>query len=496
MDAVKRELTAATDPALFIAPIVGGSDRIPTWGADGGLNRQIVTKLQDMVTGFKQAGIDWTFGREQEFTLRPLGRIDQEAFRKSKVEAITPALEQRMIERKIDAPGRTMLLNAFAKMPLQEVFMTDLHLRLKDDLEPRFGKGASGFYDPQGVLEASTKPSDPVGDVARWHKFTRTLQELATEYDYGIAYYKRDITFKATDSKTGKPLFQTSAAEGPDPRGPQMAAGIQRVAFDALPVFMKPLQVSDHIHQIDTGYGRHHAIRSQQDRLEMRTNHNPMAGAHPALENLLILAGAQFGLSQPNADLKPVTYAPKTVFTVPHKLFFLGELLNASTVQPEGGLRLPSMRLYMKYHQYLTKELALRDDAHLLGWLGKAKVGSQGITWPPAAEVSNNPAALAKDLAKVTYGTTVQRLHSTGYLSDHHGGGDTADINASRRVRMQTALGVMAQSAILPAMLGQSLSNEINGAHKLLHAPLPASGPAPERRDNNDARAGLDSPVC
>lgn len=486
---------------LFVPPVdvkQSGTDRFVTWGPEGALNRKIVDQLQTLVTTFAQSGIAWTFGREQEFTLRPMGRIDAEALRAEKVAMLTPLLDARMEEEKLGPPVRTAMLKAFAAMPLQDVFMTELHLRLKDTLEPRFGKGARGFYDPQGVLEASTKPADPVTDVARWHKFNHALQKLAEAYDFSIAYYKRDITFKAVDAATGKPLFQTQGdVADADRRGAPMAASILRTVYEALPVFMKPLQITDQIQQIDMGYGRHHAIRSRDDRLEMRTNHNPMAGSHPALENCLILGGAYHGLTEyktPDYALtvKPAAYGAKEVFTAPNaKLFFLQEMLNAADVGATGQLRMPGLRLFMKYEPYLRKEMSLQDSSKLPGWINRVRVTPEGILWPDAADISSDPASLTHNLAKIGYGAKVPRLQCPGYTAEQ-GLGLTTDINAGRRLRMAAAVEVMARSKILPNALGPELADEIADAFIRRYPPVAPSAPP---RQTGGAKPPLDTPV-
>jgi hypothetical protein len=486
------------DALLFVPPTVlkpGDADRVATWGKDGVLNRQIVAQLRALTADFREDGIDWTFGREQEFTFRSLGNIDQEALRNRKITALTPLLDERMQQEGIDAPGRLALTRAFTKMPLQEVCMTELHLRLKDELEPRFGKGAKGFYDPQGVLEASTRPTDPVGDVSRWHKFTRTLQGLAEEYDYALVYYKRDITFKATDRATGQPVFATSTDADLDGRAAPMAGGILRAVYDALPCLIKELQITDHIQHIDMGHGRHHAIRSQNDRLEMRTNHNPMAGAHPALENLLVLAGARYGLAQQqepatSTRMIPCEYGDKTVFTASNtKLFFLTELLNAAEVKMDGTLRLPNARLVMKYSRYLEKELQLKAQASVSAWINSVKVTSQGIQWPDVAAISTAPELLSRELAKITHGAQTRRLKSSGYIADQ-GLGATPVDQVGRATRMLAAIAVMGRSDVLNTTLGQDLTGQIVQAFAARYE----QPPAPTRRPATGS-APLDRPA-
>lgn len=496
---VKVSSDSDADALLFATPTVlkpGDADRVTTWGKDGTLNRQIVTQLRKITEDFREVDIDWTFGREQEFTFRSLSNIDQEALRDRKITALTPLLDERMQQEGIGSPGRLALIRAFAQMPLQEVCMTELHLRLRDELEPRFGKGAKGFYDPQGVMEASTRPTDPVGDVIRWHKFTRTLQGLAEEYDYALVYYKRDITFKATDRATGQPVFATSTDAELDNRAAPMAGGILRAVYDALPCLIKELQITDHIQHIDMGHGRHHAIRSQNDRLEMRTNHNPMAGAHPALENLLVLAGALYGLAQqqtPAASdrMIPCEYGDKTLFTAPNaKLFFLTELLNAAAIRPDGALRLPNARLVMKYSRYLEKELQLKAQASLSAWINTVKVTPQGIQWPDATAISTAPEVLTRELAKITHGTQTRRLRSSGYIADQ-GLGETSSDQAGRTTRMLAAIRVMGQSDVLNTTLGKDLTGQIVQAFTKRYEVTPA----PPRRPAAGG-APLDQPVC
>ena len=497
----QQEASEEPDALLFVPPVdvkQSGADRFVTWGHDGALNLQIVGQLQTVVTNFAQSGIRWTFGREQEFTLRPLGRIDQEALRTKKVATLTPMLDARLEAENIGRPVRSAMLAVFDKMSLQDVFMTELHLRLKDSLEPRFGKGSRGFYDPQGVLEASTRPADPVTDVVRWHHFNHSLQRQAEEYDFSVAYYKRDITFKAVDAATGKPLFQTQGnIADADQRGAPMAASILRTVYEALPVFMKPLQITDQIQQIDMGYGRHHAIRSQSDRLEMRTNHNPMAGSHPALENLLILGGAYHGLTQHKTPdyvltVKPVTYGEKTVFAAPNtRLFFLQEMLNAAEVDTSGQLRLPGLRLFMKYEPYLRKELHLPESHKLPGWINRVRVTPEGIQWPNTAEISSDPAALTHNLAKISYGGKVARLQCPGYAAEQ-GLGLTSDINEGRRLRMAAAVEIMARSKILPNVLGPELSTQITDAFTQRY---PTVSPSAPQRHASSSKPSLDAPV-
>ncbi len=478
-----------TDALLFTTPTTfgrGEENRILTWGHDGALNRQIVAHLQAQTAIFGAMGIGWTFGREQEFTLRSLGNRDPETLRVQKIADLSAPLDQRLTQAGIAAPGRQALTRAFQKMPLQDVFMTELHLKLPDDLEPRFGRGARGFYDPQGVLEVSTRPADPVGDVVRWHRLQRGLQALAAEYDYNVTYYKRDITVQATDKQTGQPIFATGADAATDRRAVPMAQGILRVVHDALPVFMKPLQITDHIQQIDMGYGRHHALRSRQDRLELRTNHNPLAGAHPALENALLLAGAQYGLGQKaDAGLAPCAYQNKTVFTAPgDKLFFLTELLNGAEVTPQGHLRLPTMREAMKYAPYLTKELQQREGASIASWISQVKITPEGVQWPSVTALSNDPARLERDLRHIHYGAKTRRLVSQGYTSDpsfdHQ-----QDTAADRANRMLQAVRVMAQSPVLHTVYGAAFAASLAQPFIERHAPATARRPGgnPNRLD-------------
>lgn len=485
---------------LFTTPTALGRDeenRIPTWGADGGLNRQIVAHLQAAAALFRASGIDWTFGREQEFTLRALGNRDGETFRTQKIAELTPPLERRLEQEGIAAPGRQTLVRAFEKMPLQDVFMTELHLRLSQDLEPRFGRGARGFYDPQGVLEVSTRPADPVGDVVRWHRLQRELQNLAADYDFSVTYFKRDITFQATDTKTGQPIFSTTPDQPADRRAVPLAQGILRVVHEALPIFMKPMQITDHIQQIDMGYGRHHALRSRHDRLELRTNHNPLAGSHPALENLLLLAGARYGLGQ-KADaanvLAPCAFQEKTVFTAPgDKLFFLTELLNAAELTPQGTLRLPTMREAMKYAPYLDKEVQRRDGASVAGWISQVKITPEGVQWPPAADLSTEPERLQRELSRVEYGAKTRRLVSHGYTADQGIGETPHNTVAGRTARLLQAVDTMAQSPVLHTVFGADFATELAQSFVQRYAPAPANKP---QRGANSNRGRLDTPVA
>ena len=484
------------DQLLFTTPnlLVGSEkNRIPTWGADGGLNRQIVAHLQAVTATFKAADIGWTFGREQEFTLRALGNHDAETFRAQKITALTPVLDVRLQQEGIAPPGRQTLERAFQKMSLQDVFMTELHLKLPNDLEPRFGRGVRGFYDPQGVLEVSTRPADPVGDVMRWHRLQRGLQSLAADYDFAVTYFKRDVTFQATDLKSGQPIFATTPNTPEDRRAVPLAQGILRVMHEALPVFMKPMQVTDHIHQIDLGYGRHHALRSRHDRLELRTNHNPMAGSHPALENLLLLAGARYGLGQkPDTAnrLAPCAFQEKVVFTAPgDKLFFLTELLNVAEITPQGTLRLPTMREAMKYAPYLKKEVQQREGVSVSGWISQIRVTPEGVQWPPAENLSTDPVRLQRELGRIHYGDKTRRLVSTGYTSDQ-GIGDSPNTVEGRTARLMQAVSAMGQSPVLHTVFGPDFAAGLAQAFVQHYAPEPAA--APQR---GTIRGRLDTPV-
>lgn len=481
------------DALLFATPTVlarGEENRILTWGRDGALNRQIVAHLQSQTAIFRAMGIDWTFGREQEFTLRSLGNRNSEQLRAQKIADLTAPLDERLMQAGIAAPGRQALIRAFQKMPLQEVFMTELHLKLPDDLEPRFGRGAHGFYDPQGVLEVSTKPADPVGDVVRWHRLQRGLQALAAEYDYNVAYYKRDITVQAADRQTGLPVFATGANAAIDRRAVPMAQGILRVVHDALPIFMKALQITDQIQQIDMGYGRHHALRSRQDRLELRTNHNPLAGEHPALENALLLAGAQYGLGQKSGEgLAPCAYQDKTVFTATgSKLFFLTELLNAAEIGPQGNLRLPTMREAMKYAPYLTKELHQREGASVASWISQIRITPEGVQWPSVNSLSTDPARLERDLRHIHYGAKTRRLVSQGYKSDPIFDHEQEAV-AGRASRLLPVVGVMAQSPVLHTVYGADFAATLAQPFIERHAPATARRPG-------GSQNRLDTPVA
>lgn len=486
-----KEQTA--DALLFATPTAlarGEENRILTWGQDGALNRQIVAHLQSQTAIFFAMGINWTFGREQEFTLRSLGNRDPDQLRAQKIAELTAPLDQRLMQVGIAAPGRQTLTRAFQKMPLQDVFMTELHLKLPDDLEPRFGRGTHGFYDPQGVLEVSTKPADPVGDVVRWHRLQRGLQALAAEYDYNVAYYKRDITVQAMDRQTGLPVFATGADAAIDRRAVPMAQGILRVVHDALPIFMKAFQITDQIQQIDMGFGRHHALRSRQDRLELRTNHNPLAGEHPVLENALLLAGAQYGLGQKSGEgLAPCAYQDKTVFTAPgSKLFFLTELLNAAEVGPEGHLRLPTMREAMKYAPYLARELHQQAGSSVASWISQVRITPEGVKWPSVESLSTDPTRLERDLRQVQYGAKTRRLVSLGYKSDptfdHRQEAVTGRTN-----RLLPAIDTMAQSPVLHAIYGADFAATL--AHPFLERHAPATARRPGGSQNR-----LDTPVA
>jgi hypothetical protein len=263
-----------------------------------------------------------------------------------------------------------------------------------------------------------------------------------------------------------------------------MAEGILRVLHDATPCFVKKKQITDHLNsdRIDMGYGRHHAIRSRDGRLEMRTNHNPVAGSHPALENLLILSGAQYGLSRHRTPdygktIAPCAYGDKTLFSGNSgKLFFLEELLNSLPVGPEHSVSVPSTRLLMKYRPYLEKEMHLKEDAELSSWLRKIHVTPEGIAWPPAEDIARDPTSLRRELAKIHYGEQVRRLKSMGYVMDlniEH----TADPERDRQEIMRSAIGLMQQSDILPSMLGKALGNDIVSAFaRQYDIPARASG--------------------
>lgn len=456
------------DDILFQPPIPvvkGEGQRIPTWGENGDLNRRIVAKLAAITETSREAGVDWTIGREQEFTLIRSRALDYDALRDAKLKEIAPKLEKRLEREKLMPLTHQTFMQNFAAASLDEVFMTDLHLRLDGILQPRFGKGKKGFFDPQGVLEASTVPADPVKDVAQWHAFCNTLSDMAKEYGMSLAFYKRDITLRAADHATGEALFQPRDDGG---KGPHLAEGILRAVHDAMPVLMKKKYIADHVdgEKLDMGFGRQHAMRSRGELLELRTNHNPMAGSHPALENLVLLAGAQYGLSRHHGAAYKETmvearFGDKTIFnSTQNKLFFLEELLNSAQVQENGQLKVPNARLAMKYNPYLQKELHLKEKATLGPWINKIRVEGGQIQWPPAEDISEKPDELRRELAKIHYGERVKVLESPGYTVAF-GVGDSGDTQVDQKARMDAAVNLMHNSDLLNETLGAPLARDI-----------------------------------
>jgi len=433
---------------LFMTAI--NSKRIPSWGEQGTLNRQIIEKLNSLVTQLNT--VKWTFGREQEFYLKPNHDTDPNLLCQQKIEHLMPIFAQRLSEEGISESIQKSMISTFCQMPLQEVFMTDLHLQLKPILEPRFGRGIKGYYDPQGVFEVSTRPVDPITDVINSYIFYQKLDLLAYEYGYLIEYNKRDITFKAIDTLTGHSIFQSHDMQDTDSRGMHMADGILRIIYDCMPCFMKSTQISAYNGSIDMGGGRHNILRSMNDRLEIRTNHNPRMGSHTALENMLVLTGAYYGMLNhihlmQETSAVACAHTRNTIFSSPNnKLFFLQELLNATDINTQGFLERPHVSLVKKYHSFLRKELALKTDADLFSWMSRINVTDQAIEWPNAEDISTNPEHLRHCLKKIKYGSTVCPLTSRGYQ---------INVASDNQHRLSESLHRMNECIILRAELSE-----------------------------------------
>jgi len=82
---------------LFMTAI--NSKRIPSWGEQGTLNRQIIEKLNSLVTQLNT--VKWTFGREQEFYLKPNHDTDPNLLCQQKIEHLMPIFAQRLSEEGI-----------------------------------------------------------------------------------------------------------------------------------------------------------------------------------------------------------------------------------------------------------------------------------------------------------------------------------------------------------------------------------------------------------
>ncbi len=444
-----------------------------TWGENGELHERIMQMLREKTATFHERGYDVFIGTEQEYMLypRPTG-IKQAHLDEQKAQARQHLEEEGQLKKRDELEG----------FGPRDMVAYDLHEELAAGqmaktpiIQHRFGGGANGkpYYDPHKVMEINTLPTSPEDAVYNYHVALRTLQSLTAEYGLTEEYWKRDISISVVDRRTGQNITDWSAGNE-DPRALRFAEGVRFMVEDALPVFVKHSAIDKVLGTpLSIGPSRSDTIRADGGRLELRLNHNPMAGDHMALTMLLALAGMEYGLYHNMTDhyrknVDSAEFVTKKQFDGPEQFFFMREVLNGASVGDDGRLN-PRMKDVFVYNTqgYFAKELGCKtEDLDMGTWAGKIRVNPDNtIEWPPATvlfrteDAASRQGALDAVTSQFTYGREIRAVVSHGTGQDiEYGKYSTDDLRYDTKT---TALHAMAQSKPLLETIGPVLLGDI-----------------------------------
>lgn len=446
-----------------------------TWGENGELHEKVMQILMEKIALFHERGYDIVIGTEQEYTLpsRASESQEKEAFFEGRKAA---ALQQ------LEDAGKHKERDELAGFTPRDMLAFDLHEELAGGvmaklpiIQYRFGRGDNGkpYYDPHGVMEINTLPTDPADAVYNYHAALRTLQGLAAEYGFGEEYWKRDISFSMVDRRTGQNITDWAGGKE-DPRALRAAEGVRVMVADALPVFVKH-GVIDKMAGAPASIGpsRGDTIRADGGRFELRLNHNPLSGDHMALTMLLTLAGIEYGLYHNMTDhyrenVDKAEFVTKKQFDGPEKFFFTREALNGSEVAEDGHLK-PKMKDVFVYSTqgYFAKEFSCKkEDMDMAGWVSEIRVTPDNqVEWPPATALFRGPEAASRQAeldavtAQFTYGREIRTISSPGRGTEiKFGEFSTEDFRYDTKAAI---IHKMAQSKPLIDTIGPALLSEI-----------------------------------
>jgi hypothetical protein len=215
--------------------------------------------------------------------------------------------------------------------------------------------------------------------------------------------------------------------------------------------------------------------------MELRDDQNPLSHEHPALENLLLLAGAQYGLhynreAHYKDNVSKAEFSSKRTFTGDEKLFFTKEILNLASVGEDGKLVFENKnrlrRDLNKYMSFLTQELSLKpkEDLSLVAlskWFESLHLNAEqtAITPQDVSAVSADPARTEETLAGLHFGAEVHRIRNKdGYtvnLSDEKTGEPYYPGSDDK----QRYVHFMAESQLLKKVLNPALFQDILNAY-------------------------------